>query len=146
MPDGSANHNRLQRTLLAPRAPQARARLTNGTKGTVLPGIDQRSAVARRFRDICSAIASDQGGPDQLSEVRLQLTRRFAAAAVIAETMEAELARGKQIDVMKHAVLTSTMVRVARRIGINRVPKNVTPDLRDYIEARAQPEPEEAEP
>jgi len=34
------------------RTPTARAKLTNGTRGMVLPGIDQRSAIARRYRDV----------------------------------------------------------------------------------------------
>ena len=36
---------------LVPRVPTARARMTNGTGGTILPGIDQRSATARRYRE-----------------------------------------------------------------------------------------------
>jgi hypothetical protein len=34
---------------------------------------------------LVSQIASDQGGVDRLAEARLQLIRRFSAAAVIAE-------------------------------------------------------------
>ena len=47
----------------------ARSRLTNGKD--LLPNIDGRSLIARRYRDICSAIAADQGGIDQLSEARI---------------------------------------------------------------------------
>ena len=36
------------RTPYAVRTPTARAKLTNGTRGMVLPGIDQRSAWIRR--------------------------------------------------------------------------------------------------
>ena len=84
-------------TRLAPRQPVARSRVTNGTD--VLPGIDQRSTVARRYRDICAAIASDQGGAEHLSEARHQLIRRFAAAAVLAEQIEARMAMGETIDI-----------------------------------------------
>jgi hypothetical protein len=48
--------------------------------------------------------------------------------------MEAKLVNGEQISVQEHALLCSSLVRIASRIGINRVPKNVTPELRDYIE------------
>jgi hypothetical protein len=41
----------------------ARSRLTNGKD--LLPNIDGRRVIARRYRDICSAIASDQGGFDR---------------------------------------------------------------------------------
>ena len=107
-----------------------RARVSNGKD--VLPDIDGRSAMARRFKDIANAILTDQGGADQCSESRLQLVRRFAAAAVLAEQMESRLANGEQIDVAEHAVLCSTLVRIAQRIGINRVPKNITPDPLEY--------------
>jgi hypothetical protein len=101
-----------------------------------------RSAMARRFKDIISAILVDQGGEDQCSESRRQLIRRFAAAAVLAEQMEARLASGEPIDprfITEHATLSSTLVRLAQRIGINRVAKLVqTPD--EYI-ASLPPEP-----
>jgi hypothetical protein len=92
----------------------------------VLPDVDGRSAVARRYRDITSAILVDQGGADLCSESRLQLIRRFAAAAVLAEQLEARLANGEQIDITEHAALSSTLVRLASRIGIDRVSRDVT--------------------
>jgi hypothetical protein len=104
-----------------------RSRITNGRD--VLPGIDGRGVIARRYRDIANAIASDQGGADHLSEARLQLVRRFAAAAVLAEQMEAKLPNGEKIDISEHALLCSTLVRVARQIGVNRIPREIGPTL-----------------
>lgn len=111
---------------------KARSRVTNGAD--VLPDVDGRSAVARRFRDIATAIAIDQGGADRLSEARLQLIRRFAASAVLAELVEARLARGEEIDLAEHAQLCSNLVRLAQRIGLGRHAKTVTPTLREYLE------------
>jgi hypothetical protein len=71
------------------------------------------------------------------SESRRQLIRRFSAACVLAEDLEGRLARGEEIDVERHALLCSTMTRLAQRIGIDRRAKNVTPALRDYLEERA---------
>jgi len=105
---------------------QARSRLSNGRD--VLPNVDGR-IVARRYRDIMCAVASDQGGAERLSEARLQLVRRFSAASVLAEQMEACLARGEQITIQEYSLLVSTMVRVAQRIGIDRVPRDVAPSL-----------------
>jgi hypothetical protein len=73
-----------------------------------------------------SAILVDQGGADLCSESRLQLIRRFAAAAVLAEQLESRLANGEQIDIAEHATLSSTLVRLAQRIGIDRVARDVT--------------------
>jgi hypothetical protein len=124
----------------APRDPnvagskKTRSRISNGAE--LLPDIDGRSAIARRYRDIAHAIMTDQGGPDHCSESRLQLIRRFEAAAVIAEQLEAKLARGEEIDITEHALLVSTLVRVAQRIGINRIPRNITPSLGEYLDAQ----------
>ena len=114
---------------------RGRSRLTN--KKDLLPGVDGRTVIYRRFRDIAAQVALDQGGLDQLSEARLQLVRRFAATAVLAEQLEAALANGQEINVERHALLCSTLTRLAHRIGIDRRAKNVTPALRDYLEERA---------
>jgi hypothetical protein len=107
-----------------------RAAITNGKE--LLPGVDGRSIIARRFRDIASQVLIDQGGADRCSESRQQLVRRFAAACVLAEEMEGRLARGEQIDISEHALLCSSLVRLAQRIGINRVPRTVA-DIGDYV-------------
>ena len=85
------------------------------------------------FRDIASQVALDQGGLDQLSEARLQLVRRFAATAVLAEQLEAALANGQEINVERHALLCSTLTRLAQRIGIDRRIRNITPSLQEYL-------------
>ena len=117
------------------RKAQARSRLSNGRD--LLPNVDGRSLIARRYRDIMNALASDQGGADRLSETRLQLIRRFAAAACLAEQLEAKLARGEQIDIQEHSLIVSTMVRVAQRIGVDRVPRDVAPSLAEYLKQGA---------
>ena len=109
----------------------ARSRLSNGRD--VLPDVDGRSVVARRYRDIIGAVISDQGGAEHLSEARLQLIRRFSGATVLAEQMEARLALGEQIDIREYSLLVSTIVRVAQRLGIERRAKNVTPSLGQYL-------------
>jgi hypothetical protein len=63
----------------------------------------------------------------------MQLIRRFAAAAVLAEQMEGRLANGEAIDINQHATLSSTLVRLASRIGIDRVARDITPTLREYL-------------
>ena len=115
--------------------------MSNGAD--VLPNVDGRSLVARRFRDIVASVAANQGGADRCSEARLQLIRRFAAAACIAEQMEAALARGETIDVHQHTYLCSTLTRIVQRIGINRRARDVVPDLKDYLDGKAELVPDE---
>jgi hypothetical protein len=118
------------------RKPTFRSAVTNGRD--VLPGVDGRTLIARRYHDIMSAILIDQGGEDRCSESRKQLIRRFTAAAVLAEQMEARLVSGEQVDVQEHALLTSSLVRVAQRIGINRIPRNLAPTLDDYLRQKSE--------
>ena len=116
---------------LTQRKPTARSRVSNGRD--LLPGVDGRSPTARRFRDIAAAIVADQRGVEVLSEARVQLIRRFAASACLAENLEAQLVLGESIDVAEHAALCSTMVRIGSRIGIDRIPRDIgtSPTLRD---------------
>jgi hypothetical protein len=119
-----------------PRKSHGRSRVSNGHD--LLPDIDGRSVIARRYRDIAGAILVDQGGIDQCSESRKQLVRRFAAAAVLAEQLEARLVNGEKIDIAEHATLSSTLVRLAQRIGIDRIPRDVTPPtVEAYLAAKA---------
>src|SRR6516165_4950296 len=98
---------------------------------------DGRSAVARRYRDIAAQIIADMGGASQCAEARLQLIRRFAAAAVLAEQIEARLANGHSISITDHALLSSTLVRLAQRIGIDRRSRDITP-LSEYLELKSK--------
>jgi len=116
------------------RKKHARSAITNGKD--LLEGIDGRSLLARRYRDIASAITSDQGGASTLSEARLQLVRRFSAICVLAERMESDLANGKDINVERHALLCSTLTRLAQRIGIDRRARTLNPTVSDYLAAK----------
>jgi hypothetical protein len=117
----------------AGRPKDGRSRVTNGKD--LLAGVDQRSATYRRYRDLVELIVSDQGGIDECSESRKQLIRRFAACSVLAEQAEAKLAAGQEIDISTHALLVSSLVRLSARLGIDRVPRDVTPSLSSYLES-----------
>lgn len=129
-------------SILAPRKPTARSRITNHSD--LLPNIDGRSQIARRYRDITAQILADQGGLEQCSESRQQLIRRFAAAAVLAEQIEAKLANGASIDIAQHALLCSTLTRLASRIGIDRIARDPM-SLAQYIAAKAAEAAEDSE-
>ena len=82
-----------------------------------------------------------------MSEARMQLARRFAAQAVMAEELEARLAMGEPVKTEEHALISSTLVRLASRLGIERRVRKIVPDLGDYLEARAEVlKPEEVLP
>jgi hypothetical protein len=56
-----------------------------------------------------------------------------SAAAVLAEQMESRLANGEEISIERHALLCSTLTRLAQRIGIDRRQRDVTPSLAEYL-------------
>jgi hypothetical protein len=90
---------------------------------------------------VLSAILSDHG-IDRVSESRAQLIRRVAGLSVIAENMEADLVNGKPVDLAEYATLSSTLVRLVSRLGIDRRSKVVVPHLQDYLESRAEADDE----
>ena len=66
----------------------------------------------------------------------LQLIKRFAASAVMAEHMEAKFARGEEIDIQEHALCCSNQVKIAKQIGVDRISRDVTPTLAEYLKSR----------
>ncbi len=104
---------------------------------------DSSTAVVRRYHAIVATVIIDQGGADLLSEARLQLIHRFAATAVLAEQMEARIACGEEINMTQHALLCTTMVRIAQIIGIDRAGRNRTPRLTDYLRSERMEESDE---
>ncbi len=112
--------------------------VTNGSE--LLPGVDGRSPTARRYRDICAALAADRGGVQVLihRSGRMQLIRRFAASACLAELIEAKIVSGEMIDLAEHALLSSTLVRLANHIGLERIPRDVAPYLSGVLDNEAR--------
>ncbi len=110
---------------IAGRTPVARSRVTNDS--ALLAGVDGRSAIARRFRDLVDAIISDMGGDDAISEGQRQLARRAAALSVQCEQIEAVMANGGPIDANDYVRLVNALNRVLGSIGLKRRMKDVTP-------------------
>ena len=126
--------------ILSKRAMQGH-NLMNDGRDTLLD-IEGRVVITRRYRDIFLAVVDDQGGANHLSQARLQLIRRFAASAVLAEEMEVRLLRGEIINVSEHVLLCGTLARMAQIIGIDRRMRDRAPTLSDYLQS---PQAEEDE-
>jgi len=124
----------LDKSACNPRHKKARSKITNHQD--LLPGLDGRSSAARRFRDLVSAFVADQGGLDQCSEVKLGLVRRLAAVTVAAELHEARMVNGVPVNNAELCALASTSLRLSSRLGLDRVPKDVSgPSLGDMLRA-----------
>jgi hypothetical protein len=115
--------------------PQSRSKITNArlsgrmTTRALLLESDGRSAWARRFRDLVEQIAEEAGGLQHISELKLQLIRRYATLAIEAETLEGKLANGKRVDLDLLARVSGHCRRLAEQIGVDRVTRDTVPDL-----------------
>jgi hypothetical protein len=115
------------------RSKVAASQITNGAK-LWLPGTDGRSAIARRTRDIFDAICRDLGGHDVLSEAQMQLVRRASLISIKCEELEARAVQGEAIDLDLFGQMTDRLGRCLQRLGIRRLPKNITPSVSEYLE------------
>ncbi len=129
------------RTLTAARKPEAKSRIGNrsslflGTAGG--QAIDGRTLPARVFRDTLAEIVSDLGGRAAISEAEYQLARRAAALSVECLIAESKQAAGQALDLETFIPAVNTLCRSLSMLGLERRKRNVTPDLRDYIDAKA---------
>lgn len=106
-----------------------------GTGSAVLVGVDGRSQMARRYREITASIESDLGS--DLTEAQRQLVARAATLAIWCEAREAELANGAEFDAAGYATISNALRRLLADLGLERRARNVTPSLTEYLSARA---------
>jgi hypothetical protein len=126
-------------TKAAPKRPQSRVtgQAANGVTGW-LDGGDKRGPVARRFRDLVGLVTADLGGVDELSENQRQIVRRIASLSVWCESQEARMADGEEIDIDKFQRTSNSLRRLCETIGLRHASKNVTPDLKTYLDLKAK--------
>lgn len=79
---------------LAVRPPATRAAVTTGSR--MLAGVDGRSALARRFRDLVEALGRELG--DGLGEAERLMVRNAASMQLHVEDLTARLARGEDVE------------------------------------------------
>ena len=97
--------------------------------------LDQRTNVAKAFNRLVADIYSDLGGRDHLSAIELALVEAFAGASIALDQLNAKLLLGEDIDLGQYMQASSTMVRIGSRLGLQRRTRDVTPDLREYLDA-----------
>jgi hypothetical protein len=118
----------------AGRAPALRSAVTNNRRHFLLRGGEQ-SIIGRRHRDIFEAVVEDLGGPNHVSEAQRQLTRRAAQLSIEAEIMEAERAEGGELNVAEYVTLVNALARVLTRLGVERLPRDITPTVEQIVAA-----------
>ena len=107
-----------------------RSRISNG-KDLFLEGVDGRSALARRYRDILAQLVSDLGGDP--SEAQSIIARRATTLAVWCEQAEAEAAGGKPLNIGEYGTATNTLRRLLADLGRERRMRDITPTIDAYL-------------
>jgi hypothetical protein len=78
----------------------------------------------------------DLSGGADLSEAQTSLIRRVATIEIELEQLEGKLSKGEAVDLDGYTRAASHLRRILETLGIKRVPRDVTPDLHDYIAAQ----------
>jgi hypothetical protein len=95
-----------------------RAAVTNDP--LLLRGVDGRSVVARRYRDVAIALADDLGGQDKLSEPSKILVRQAAALTVQVEGLQSKIVSGEDVDIEQLTRLSNALSRMLHRLGLRK--------------------------
>jgi hypothetical protein len=112
------------------RDPQ-RSRITNGS---LLPAhVDERSAWARRCKDIIAAHLSDLG---DASTAERSIVRRAAVLTVELEQLECRFASAgnaseRELDLYQRG--SNSLRRLLQTLGLQRRPRDVTPSLHEIM-------------
>ena len=110
--------------------PQARSRISNGS-AVFLEGVDGRSVLARRYRDILASLVSDMGGDP--SEAQSLISRRAATLAVWCELAETAMAKGDNLNIAEFTTATNALRRLLADIGLERRARDLTPSVDAYL-------------
>jgi hypothetical protein len=123
------------------RKKKGRSRLSNGH--LMAPprdgGIDGRSCWARRQRDLINEHVSDLGGAANMSGSEQRLVRICATLTTELEQLDLKFAlgNGSPAELDQYQRTSNTLRRHFETLGLRRVPRDVTVDLKTYLSVRA---------
>lgn len=103
----------------APRTRQGKVRLRS------LDDLDNRTAAARRARELVAELQSDLGGA--LTTAQRELVKRAALLGAIVEDHEVRWLQRESADLSLYGTLVDRQRRILETLGLHR--KDVTPDV-----------------
>ena len=98
-----------------------------------LDSLDGRTAAAKCVNDLIAAIEADHGGADDMSTARRSIAETAALATAMIRDLGARWIKGEQVDLGLFATLSNAQRRAFETLGFDRVPKNVTPSVNEYL-------------
>ncbi len=87
--------------------------------------LDKRTVLGKAISQRFEAVATDCGGLDTLSHVKIGLVKRFLWMEATIEGFELQLASGDKIDIGSYTQLTNTWLGIARLLGLERKPRPI---------------------
>lgn len=93
--------------------PHSRVRTAIANGSAILEGVDGRSHVGRRYREIGAALSADLGGHEHLTEAQKQLVRSAAGLVVLRERLDVKAANEDKVDYAEYCALSNTLRRNA---------------------------------
>ncbi|MER9816489.1 hypothetical protein [Mesorhizobium sp. M0129] len=106
-----------------------RSRIGNGTD--LLPGVDGRSPMLRRWRELVAQFVSDMGGDPP--ETKRTIAKRASALIVWCESAESKMANGEDLDITAYTTAANSLRRHLVDIGLERKARDITPTLEQYL-------------
>jgi hypothetical protein len=94
--------------------------------------LDGRTAAAKEFDRLYNAVATDLGN-DLTAEKAL--VEGFVGATVVLQSLNTQLALGREIDLAEHSAVCSSMVRIAAKIGLSRRSRIVSGLIEGEVES-----------
>jgi hypothetical protein len=102
-------------------------------KLATLDQLDGRTVAARQVRETISAIESDHGGRDQMTEARLRIAETAAVTTAMVNDLAAKWLNGEQIDLALFCTLGNAQRRLFETLGFERIAKDLTPSISAYL-------------
>jgi hypothetical protein len=88
--------------------PRRTFRTAIGNGSAILNGVDGRSLIARRFKEVGTAIALDLACElDELTEGQRQLIRTACGLVVLRENLDTKIANGEQVDAAEYVHISN---------------------------------------
>ncbi len=106
----------------------------------MFPGMDGRSLIAKRLRELYGDMCSDLGGEEHMSTLEKALSKQVSSLITIGEDMVAGRAiEDPEYDYLEHLACVKTINQVGRTLGIKRRMRPVKETtLKDFIEAEVE--------
>jgi hypothetical protein len=109
-----------------------RGRVRDEARLLTRENLDGRTLAAKRFEAVARELAEDLGGADRLSAIQRHLVEAFAGVSIHLSDLHTRMLLGEKINIVEHATAVSTMVRIATRVGVERVQREIEP-LNEYL-------------